>query len=214
MATKKLPRDMGFFRFWGESLKRCFSLGWLIFGIVSTAMPAGITLIQHWFFALANVPLFKTVSEYQAEIQVGIALIFLASYLAYAPFRLYKEANDDVTIRIRDAEQNVEKSEQQIGELQSKLDLREHRRNLADRLAYAMEEGRLLGPNHSKEEDEKWIHGTVNPLLNEIGYGAFARFNAATHEARSLFPASPAVPVLNARLKILNQFIEELTRPA
>ena len=100
MATKKLPRDMGFFRFWGESLKRCFSLGWVAFGVASTAMPAGITLIQHWYPALAAVPLFKTVSEYQAEIQVGIALTVLVAYLSYAPFKLYKEANDDAKKRM------------------------------------------------------------------------------------------------------------------
>jgi hypothetical protein len=109
--------------------------------------------------------------------------------------------------------QKQSENETKINDLHQQLDQRERRRKLADRLGYAMEEGRLLGANHSKEEDEKWIHGTVNPLLKEIGHGAWARFNAATHEARSLYPTSAAVPVLNARLKILNQFIEELKQP-
>ena len=136
---------------------------------------------------------------------------FLSSYFVFKAQDLKHAQKCDFLIKEGQTRQS--ENEKTIGDLQQQLDRRQRRRNFAERLGNAMEEGRLLGANHSKEQDEKWIHGTVNPLLNEIGHAAWARFNAAQHEARSLYPASPEVAILNARLKILNQFIEELMRP-
>jgi hypothetical protein len=209
MDTKKVPRNMGFLQFWLESLKRSFTLGWFVFGVVSTAMPAAITLIQHWYPALAAHQFFKSVSEYQAEIQVAIALVVLASYAAYAPFRLYKEVSDDATDRIRGAEKSVEKLEttqkeilktsdrrydeervkkykleQQIGELQLQLDRRAECRKMAFRIGHVMEKGRQLLRGYVDGTSDwdalnNWTANDVNPILTELGIIYIARFNAA-----------------------------------
>jgi hypothetical protein len=145
------------------------------------------------------------------------ASVLIVRWLFFSPYFVFKTQEvkhaQKYDLLIKEGRTRQSENEKTINDLQQQVDRRQRRRNLADRLGYAMEEGRLLGANHSGEEEEKWIHGTVNPILTEIGHGAFARFNAATHEARSLYPTSPAIPVLNARLKILNQFIQELMQP-
>jgi hypothetical protein len=97
---------MEFFKFWVRALLDSLSWGWVVFCVVSTAMPALLTLLQHNFPKLAAISWIKTITEYQAEIQVVIALIFVIPYLAYAPYSLYKKKADHA----RRLETQVDKS--------------------------------------------------------------------------------------------------------
>jgi len=86
---------MEFFKFWARALRESFVWGWAVFCVVTTIMPVIIAVLQHRFpklseFTLFNLPLFKIISEYQAEIQIAIALLFIVPYIFYAPYKLYR----------------------------------------------------------------------------------------------------------------------------
>ena len=81
----------GFFKFWGRAIWSAFAVGWAVFGVVSTLLPAMISLAQKHWPAAASIPWIKFVSDNQAEIQCCIAALFIVPYLLYAPYRLYKE---------------------------------------------------------------------------------------------------------------------------
>jgi hypothetical protein len=80
---------MQFLRFCGEAIRESFSFGWLVFGIVSTAMPALFALILRYWPSTANVSWIKWAAEHQSELHLTIAAIFFAIYLLYAPYQLY-----------------------------------------------------------------------------------------------------------------------------
>jgi len=80
---------MQFLKFWGEAIWASLSFGWVVFGIVSTAMPALFALVVRYWPSAANVSWIKWSAEHQSELHVGFAVIFIAIYLIYAPYRLY-----------------------------------------------------------------------------------------------------------------------------
>jgi hypothetical protein len=86
-----------FFGFWGRALWHSFSFGWIVFGAMSTLMPAVIALTQKWIPSWAGIGWMKWISNYQVELQVGIALVFAITYLVYAPYRLHKQVSDELT---------------------------------------------------------------------------------------------------------------------
>jgi hypothetical protein len=93
---------MQFLKFWGEAIWESLSVGWLVFGIVSTALPALFTLIVRYWPNAAKVNWIKWTADHQSELHVAIALIVIAIYLIYSPYKLY---NREHTARIV-AEQN------------------------------------------------------------------------------------------------------------
>jgi hypothetical protein len=93
---------MQFLKFWGEAIWASLSYGWVVFGIVSTAMPALFALIVRYWPPAENIGWIRWSVDHQAELHVAIAVIFIAMYLIYAPYRLY---NRERTARIA-AEQN------------------------------------------------------------------------------------------------------------
>ena len=93
---------MQFLKFWWEAIWASLSFGWVVFGIVSTAMPALFALLVRYWTAAANVTWIKWSADHQTELHVGIAALFVVVYLVYAPYRLYSR---EYTARIA-AEQN------------------------------------------------------------------------------------------------------------
>jgi hypothetical protein len=161
--------------------------------------------------------------------------VFLFQFLCFSPKHLWEQANrkaiaaeshqQELQARLVDVGQQRAaekfKHEQEIAEFQGQLDNRTERRKMAIRIAEAMEQGRLLvqkcrnGAIPTEEETKAWVHGTVNPILRELGLMYIARFNSATEEGIS----SASVPThaviefcwFTARLRMLEQFIKELT---
>ena len=88
----------GFFKFWGEALWRSFRFVWAVFAVVSTLLPAIISLIHKYSPpSVASAGLIEWVAENQAELQCLIAASFLLPYLLYAPYRLYKEQGQELS---------------------------------------------------------------------------------------------------------------------
>jgi hypothetical protein len=87
----------GFLKFWWKAIWSAFAYGWLVFGIVGTFLPAVISLIQRHWPALASIRWIKWVTDNQVEIQCCIAALFIMLYLAYAPYRLYKEQGKELS---------------------------------------------------------------------------------------------------------------------
>lgn len=85
---------MGFFRFWFDALWQSLSFSWLIFGVIGTILPAVVSLVQRRWTGAASIPLIKSIADNQAEIQCVIAVLFLVGYLAYAPYKLYREQGE------------------------------------------------------------------------------------------------------------------------
>ena len=84
-------RMVAFLKFWYTAIRETLVFGWVVFGAMSTLLPAVVSLIQKHSPTVAAIPLIKWVAENQVEIQVCIAALFLVPYLLYAPYRLYKE---------------------------------------------------------------------------------------------------------------------------
>lgn len=63
---------------------------------MSTAIPAIIAWIQKRNAQLATVEWMKWVSENQLELQVGIAAVAILAWLAYAPYKLFRESRADL----------------------------------------------------------------------------------------------------------------------
>lgn len=81
---------MSFLRFWGEAISQSFGVGWLVFGTVSTAMPALIALLIRYCPPAANVRWINWSADHQTELHVAIATLCVVIYLVYAPYRLYR----------------------------------------------------------------------------------------------------------------------------
>jgi hypothetical protein len=75
----------------------------VVFGFVSTAMPALFALIVRYSTSAANVGWIKWAADHQSELHVAIAAIFIVVYLIYAPYRLY---NREHTARIAAEQQS------------------------------------------------------------------------------------------------------------
>ncbi len=82
---------VAFLKFWYTAIRETLVFGWVVFGAMSTLLPAVVSLIQKHSPTVATIPLIKWVAENQVELQAGIAALFLIPYLLYAPYRLYKE---------------------------------------------------------------------------------------------------------------------------
>lgn len=115
-------RPRSFLSFWGASLKESFSVGWIVFGVLSTAMPAIITLIQRHLPQDAAIVWVKWISNNQAEIQVCIALLVLAVYLAYAPYKFYKDHANRAVALIQSKEKQLQERADEIKVLRTRLE--------------------------------------------------------------------------------------------
>ncbi len=87
----------GFFKFWGRAIWSAFAVGWLVFGAVSTLLPAVISLTQKHWQALASIRWIKWVADNQVESQCYFAALVLLLYLLYAPYRVYKEQGKELS---------------------------------------------------------------------------------------------------------------------
>jgi hypothetical protein len=67
----------GFFKFWGRAIRSAFAVGWLVFGAVSTLLPAVTSLTQKHWQALASIGWVKWISDNQAESQCYFAALVL-----------------------------------------------------------------------------------------------------------------------------------------
>src|SRR5439155_23959273 len=79
-----------FLSFWRQSLKESFNVGWAVFGILGTAMPAAITFLQRHYPTTVSGAFAKWVVENQVEIQLCIGGAFLLAYLTKSPYKHYK----------------------------------------------------------------------------------------------------------------------------
>jgi hypothetical protein len=94
---------MQFLKFWCEAIWKSLSFGWLVFGIMSTALPVLFALIVRYWAPAEKINWIRWSADHQAELHVAIALIFIAIYLIYAPYRLY---NREHTARIAAEQKN------------------------------------------------------------------------------------------------------------
>jgi len=77
---------MQFFKFWGDAIWESLTIGWIVFGGVSTAVPVTFYFLgKHWP-SLLQIPWFKWCAEHQNELHVGTAVAFVVIYFFYAPF--------------------------------------------------------------------------------------------------------------------------------
>ena len=63
--------------------------GWIVFGVVSTALPALFTFIVRYWPKGAEISWVKLAADHQSELHVAIAGLFIVIYLVYVPYRLY-----------------------------------------------------------------------------------------------------------------------------
>jgi hypothetical protein len=100
---------MSFLEFWGSALRQSFGVGWVVFGIVSTFMPAVIVLTQKYYAYAASLPWVQKIAENQVEFQTGFAALAVVVYCVYAPFKLYKKRDAEIA---REKQENKSLAEQ------------------------------------------------------------------------------------------------------
>jgi hypothetical protein len=76
-------------KFWGGAFWESLTVGWVVFGIVSTAMPALFTLIVRYWPKAGGVAWIKWASDHQSELHVALALLCVLLYSLYVPYRLF-----------------------------------------------------------------------------------------------------------------------------
>ena len=79
---------MQFVKLWWESVCASFGFGWIVFGAVSTAMPAIFYLLVRYWPGAANITWVKWSADHQSELHVGIAILCVIVYFIYAPYSL------------------------------------------------------------------------------------------------------------------------------
>jgi hypothetical protein len=89
---KKLPLEMGFWQFWGQSVSHSFTRAWIGVGIVSGALAIFIPCAR----LLSANPRYQTFCDILEHYWLGwiLVVVFLAVLIyraAYAPFLIYKE---------------------------------------------------------------------------------------------------------------------------
>jgi hypothetical protein len=157
---------MSFLKFWGEAISQSFGVGWVVFGAVSTAMPALIALLLRYVPATANVRWINWTADHQAELHVGIAALCVAIYLVYAPYKLYKVERNAKTAAqhesqtLRDQLNAMSPTAQtaEIGRLQSILKQFQAR---------AQEEEKREWPPLSEKQIEEWA-AVLGPIRGDL----------------------------------------------
>jgi hypothetical protein len=81
---------MQFLKFWWEALWASLTFGWVVFGIVSTGLPAAFTLLIRYSPKAGNVDWIRWSADHQTELHVSVAAIFVLAYFFYAPYKVYK----------------------------------------------------------------------------------------------------------------------------
>lgn len=139
---------MQFLEFWGEAICASFSVGWIVFGGVTTAMPVIFHFVGKYWPSSLEIPWLKWCVEHQNELHVGVMVACVAIYVFYAPFQLYS----------RERSARIEAEGKVAGEPRIKLDvmdaegrkeLEKTRKELAtnrDELTKAQETIRALDP--------------------------------------------------------------------
>lgn len=178
---------MQFLKFWGEAIYASLSIGWVVLGTVSTAMPVIFYFLgKHWP-SLLQIPWFKWCVEHQNELHAGMAVAVVVIYVFYAPFVSWS----------REHSARIEAEAKVAGEPRIKLDvmdaegrkeLEKTRKELAtnrDELTKAQETIRALDPLQQRiasatatarvliKSDEN--DGTSSHTLGGGGMVAFAR---------------------------------------
>jgi hypothetical protein len=81
----------GFLRFWRLAVTEAASVGWAVFGVVSTVLPDVVAVIHKF---LPNIEVFgfvQWVINHQVRARLIAATIAVTVYLLYAPYRMYRE---------------------------------------------------------------------------------------------------------------------------
>lgn len=117
-----------FFDFWKRAITNTFNFGWVISGLVSAIIPDLLAVCSKVAF-LANLDPVKWVTDHPLRtrlIAVGSAVL---CYMAYAPYKLYKERHDKAESDLEDSKNVIaaalkELDERPLSEVQFKLELR------------------------------------------------------------------------------------------
>jgi hypothetical protein len=125
---------MQFLKFWGGAFWESLTIGWVVFGIVSTATPALFTLVVRYWPKAAQITWVKWAADHQSELHVAIASLCILIYLIYVPYRLFNREhqarvaaeqkiaagqNPDSRIRLDVADTDARK---ELAETKDKLD--------------------------------------------------------------------------------------------
>jgi hypothetical protein len=235
--SDKLPKDMGFRQFWWEALKHSFTKAWIgvlaVSGTLAVLVPCA-RLFLHGSRSQMSLDVLER--SWTGWILIVVFFLVLFGRAAFAPFLIYKQTCSKIAAVERERDQilSAAKKKQLEGDsekaaLRAQLDERQARRDFAERLAVVMENGRHLAHQYkrgtsvlypSEEQIRAWTMQKVNPILKELGMAYVARFNAAE---QTIDPVSiVGVPTnmiedyswLATRIKILEDFIKELTWPS
>ena len=196
-------RMVAFLKFWYTTIRETLVFGWVVFGAMSTLLPAVVWLVQKHSPTVAAIPLIKWVAENQVEIQVCIAALFLVPYLLYAPYRLYKEQ----------------------GAQMSALAGQSSKREITEKLAEFLTDGehwQRVCENPKLEifpgdQISLWSNKLDNYLTSKLGNAYAVRVKSAsglpTVLATNLAPGVPqaAWREIHIRCVRLNQFMDELS---
>ena len=108
-------RKRGFFHFWGRSTKHAFTAGWIVFGIVTTALPDLVVCLLKLPGLETYWPV-KWVAEHPVRAHLSAAAVAVVCYLAYAPYKLYKE-RDQKANELEDATSKEDNRRRKMEEL-------------------------------------------------------------------------------------------------
>ncbi len=86
---------MGVFYFWGKSLRRAFSFGWTVFGVVTTALPYVLYWVHNQWPQIESRHWIKWVIDNQIQSHFCSFVGAFIIYLFYAPYVLWKERDED-----------------------------------------------------------------------------------------------------------------------
>jgi hypothetical protein len=194
-------RMVAFLKFWYTAIRETLVFGWVVFGAMSTLLPAVISLIQKHSPTVAAIPLIKWVAENQVEIQVSIAALFLVPYLLYAPYRLYKEQGKELAALSVKSNEIVEKLAEFLVEGEHWKDICCHHKL-------------QIFPG---DQINLWATKLDTYLTSKLGNSYAVRVKSAsglpTVLAANLAPGVPqaAWRAIHIRCVRLNQFMEELS---
>jgi len=195
---------LGFLKFWWRSIVSAFAVGWLVFGVISTFLPAVISLIQKHWPTLESIRWIKFVADNQVEIQCCIAALVLALYLLYAPYRLYKEQGTRLAA-LTGQSNNLEITEK----LAEFLADGEHFQKICENPKLQIFAGDQIG---------LWSRKLDSYVCSKLGNSYAVRVSSAA----GILPQVPTTLTpgveqgvwwgIHVRCVRLNQFIEELSR--